>query len=211
MKNFRPLSTGSPPPTAAPGIRNKPPKALLNTLLKKAMGLPGLAFLSPQDLTGALSPRAAASGASGARSVPLWGESTHGGDLPPAPLVFGALDAQWNREASFARSVARILQARRATGLAEGRLTQIFTGPQGCLATLSALPGGGYWLLATNFSDRKQRLACALPTQVEGSARDVLTDRTLPLTGHALELDLDARQARHVLLGGPKTHEGAMP
>lgn len=180
-------------------------------LLSWRMGLPGLTFISPQDLTGALSPRGAGSGASSARSVPLWGESAHAGELPPAPLVFGALETQWNKEASFARDVARILQARRAVGLAEGRLTQVITGPSGCLATLSALPGGGYWLLATNFSDRKQRFTCHLPARAEGSARDVLTDRTLPQAGHALEIDLDARQARHLLLGGPKTHEGAMP
>ena len=112
---------------------------------------------------------------------------------------------QWSRETSFARQIARLLQARRATGLASGRLVQVVNGPAGCVATLSSLPGGGYWLLAANFSERKQHLACPLPAGAQGPARDVLSGQSLP-TGRAVEIDLDARQARHILLGEPKTH-----
>lgn len=180
-------------------------------LLGWRIGLPGLTFLSPQDLTGALGlPQGSGKGASSAGSVPLWGASSLPGGQSPATLAFGPLDMQWSRETSFVRQIARLLQARRATGLASGRLVQVTSGPSGCVATVSSLPGGGYWLLAANFSDRKHHLACPLPAGAQGPARDVLSGLSLP-TGRAVEIDLDARQARHILLGEPKTHEGAMP
>ncbi len=180
-------------------------------LLGWRIGLPGLTFLSPQDLTGALGlPQGSGKGASSANSVPLWGASALPGAQTAASLAFGPLDTQWNRETSFARQIARLLRTRRATGLASGRLVQVISGPSGCVATLSSLPDGGYWLLAANFSDRKQHVACPLPAGAQGPARDVLSGLSLP-TGRTVEIDLDARQARHILLGELKTHEGAMP
>lgn len=179
-------------------------------LLGWRIGLPGLTFLSPQDLTGALGLPQSSKNAAGAGSVPLWGGTAHPGGQAPAPLAFGPLDAQWSHETSFVRQIARLLQARRAAALAGGRLVEVTNGPKGCITTLSSLPGGGYWLLAANFSDQKHRFACPLPAGAQGPAHDVLSGQSLP-TGRTLEIDLDARQARHILLGEPKTHEGAMP
>ena len=88
---------------------------------------------------------------------------------------------------------------------------QVTSGAAGCVATLSALPGGGYWLFAANFSDKKQHIVCPLPADAQGPARDVLSGQSISKAGRAVEIDLEARQARHVLLGEPKTHEGAMP
>ena len=88
---------------------------------------------------------------------------------------------------------------------------QVTGGASGCVATLSALPGGGYWLLAANFSDKKQHIVCPLPADAQGPARDVQSGQSISKAGRAVEIDLEARQARHVLLGEPKTHEGAMP
>jgi hypothetical protein len=65
--------------------------------------------------------------------------------------------------------------------------------------------------LAANFSSKKQKLACTLPADAARGARDVLDGQPVALNGRGLEIDLDARQARHVLLGETKTHEGAMP
>ena len=175
-------------------------------LLSWRVGLPGLTFMSPQDLTGALNLPDGKTG-----SVPLWAEGNRPGDRQPAPLAFGPLESQWAQEKSFARQIAGLLQARRAAGLAGGRLVQVYSGPAGCIATLSALPGGGYWLLAANFSDRKQKFSCNLPADATRGARDVLGSRPVSATGRSLEIELDARQARHVLLGESKTHEGAMP
>ena len=193
-------------------------------LLSWRMGLPGLTFLSPQDITGALGlPQGSGKGASDASGVTLLSSASRAdgltGGLPgglaggqtAAPLAFGPLDTQWNRETSFARQIARILQGRKAAGLAGGRLVQISTGAPGCVASLSALPGGGYWLLAANFSEKKQHIVCPLPADAQGPARDVLNGQSISMAGRAVEIDLEARQARHVLLGEPKTHEGAMP
>ena len=181
-------------------------------LLSWRMGLPGLTFLSPQDITGALGlPQGSGKGASEAGGVTLWAAASYSGGQTPAPQAFGPLDTQWGRETSFARQIARILQGRKAAGLAGGRLVQITAGAPGCVASLSALPGGGYWLLAANFSDKKQHLVCPLPADAQGPARDVLNGQSISKAGRAVEIDLEARQARHVLLGEPKTHEGAMP
>ena len=70
---------------------------------------------------------------------------------------------------------------RRMAGLAGGRLVQVTTGPTGCVAALSSLPGGGYWLLAANFSDKKQHLACPLPADAQGPARDVLSGQSVSM------------------------------
>ena len=185
-------------------------------LLSWRMGLPGLTFLSPQDITGALGlPQGSGKCASDASGVTLLSSASRAdgltGGQTPAPLAFGPLDTQWNRETSFARQIARILQGRKAAGLAGGRLVQISTGAPGCVASLSALPGGGYWLLAANFSEKKQHIVCPLPADAQGPARDVLNGQSISMAGRAVEIDLEARQARHVLLGEPKTHEGAMP
>lgn len=54
-------------------------------LLGWRIGLPGLTFLSPQDLTGALGlPQGSGRGASSAGSVPLWGASSLPGGQSPA-------------------------------------------------------------------------------------------------------------------------------
>ena len=100
-----------------------------------------------------------------------------------------------------------LLHARRDTGLARGRLLAVFSGPPGCAAVLSALPDGGYWLLAANFSAEKRTFSLTLPNGVTANAaRDILSGRApasaLAQDGSGLRLDLDARQARHLLLGG---------
>lgn len=180
-------------------------------LLSFRVGLPGLTFVSPQDMTGALNlpqPPAGMPGSMG--SVPLWDERLGAtGGVPPAPLAFGALGRQWADRQSFAHELAALLRARRDAGLAGGRVVSIFSGPSGCVGVLSALPGGGYWLLAANFSSKGQRLACALPAPARG-ARDIQNGQSLPVQGRTVELDLDARQSRHVLLvGQAATSEGA--
>ncbi|MBE6441936.1 MAG: hypothetical protein E7022_06330 [Desulfovibrio desulfuricans] len=171
-------------------------------LLGWRMGLPGLTFLSPQDIAGTLTPP----GQGKPDAAPLWEESPTPGGKTAAPSVFGPLDAQWAQDDSFARQTARVLHARHAAGLAEGRLVQIFVGPPGCAAALSALPHGGYWLLAANFSGKPQRMTCPLPPDAARTGRDVADGRALPADGRSLTVELEARRARHVLLGGPKTH-----
>lgn len=200
---------------ATAAVRPEQAKILRQTvllLLSFRVGLPGLAFISPQDMTGALNmarPPAGLPASMG--SVPLWDEQTgHAGSIPPLPLAFGSLDRQWADRQSFLHELAALLRARRDAGLAGGRVAEIFSGPPGCVGVLSALPGG-YWLLAANFSGKRQRLACALPAAAR-AAHEVPSGPNLPLQGRTVELDLDARQARHILLTGQAaTPEGANP
>ena len=174
-------------------------------LLGWRVGLPGLVFLSPQDLEGLL----VLPDGKDTATVPLW-EQVRAVRRTAPVLVFGPLADQWAREDSFARQVARLLQARRSVGLAQGRLAHVVSAPEGCIAVLSALPRGGYWLFAANFSGRRQRMTCPLPRDASHHARDVTDGHTLPVDGRNLIVELGARQSCHVLLDGRNTH-GEMP
>ena len=104
--------------------------------------------------------------------------------------------------------MARLLRARRDAGLAEGKLLAVFSGPPGCVAVLSALPSGGCWLLAANFSAEKRIFPLALPAGITArTVRDIgggqNLSSTLTRNGHGLELELGGRHSRHVLLDGP--------
>lgn len=177
-------------------------------LLGWRVGLPGLSFVSPQDLSGALDlSRSTADLPASLGLTTLWGGNP-GGVAPDAPSAFGALEQQWADRQSFLHSMARLLRARRDAGLAEGKLLAVFSGPPGCVAVLSALPSGGCWLLAANFSAEKRIFPLALPAGITartvrdiGGGQDLSS--TLTRNGHGLELELDGRHSRHVLLDGP--------
>ena len=181
-------------------------------LLGWRVGLPGLSFVSPQDLSGALDlPRSTADLPASLGLTPLWGDNPGNvgqSGTPAAPSAFGALEQQWADRQSFLHSMARLLRARRDAGLAEGKLLAVFSGPPGCVAVLSALPSGGRWLLAANFSAEKRIFPLTLPSGIAArAARDIGggQDLSSALTrnGHGLELELDGRHSRHVLLDGP--------
>ena len=181
-------------------------------LLGWRVGLPGLSFVSPQDLSGALDlPRSTADLPASLGLTPLWGDNPGNvgqSGTPAAPSAFGALEQQWADRQSFLHSMARLLRARRDAGLAEGKLLAVFSGPPGCVAVLSALPSGGCWLLAANFSAEKRIFPLTLPSGIAArAARDIGggQDLSSALTrnGHGLELELDGRHSRHVLLYGP--------
>lgn len=170
-------------------------------LLSWRVGLPGLTFLSPQDLTGLLLPVRPSSAHSPLR-LPLADAGFATGGRTRQPLAFGTLSDQATHEDSFLEQMARLLHARRKAHLAEGRLLRIITGPPGCLAALTALPDGGYWLLAANFSATPQRLNCPLPPNALAHAHDVTDGRPFPALGRSINVNLSARQARHVRIGG---------
>lgn len=181
-------------------------------LLGWRVGLPGLSFVSPEDLSGALDlPRSTADLPASLGLTPLWGDNPGNvgqSGTPAAPSAFGALEQQWADRQSFLHSMARLLRARRDAGLAEGKLLAVFSGPPGCVAVLSALPSGGCWLLAANFSAEKRIFPLTLPSGIAArAARDIGggQDLSSALTrnGHGLELELDGRHSRHVLLDGP--------
>ena len=183
-------------------------------LLGLRLALPGLAFVSVQELTGAFwLPHTPASPPG---LTPLWDARIgHGGTTTVLPLAFGPLAEQWADKDSFAHEVARLLRARQQYGLGLGSLEGV-SGSAGTLATLCKLPGGGWWIWAANFSSRPQDLPCLLPAPAtHGPARDLLSGSALPLAenGRMLRLHLAPRQARHLLLGVPShpKPEGAHP
>ena len=74
-------------------------------------------------------------------------------------------------------------------------------------------PGTDYWLPDDTHDTPARHMPHPgpLPADAQGPARDVQSGQSISKAGRAVEIDLEARQARHVLLGEPKTHEGAMP
>lgn len=172
-------------------------------LLGWRIGLPGLAFFSPQELTGALAPE----GGEGNGVTPLWEDAPgHAGAAPPLRLAFGTLAAQEADKGSFLHAVSRLLLARKAAGLALGSLVGVCGGKDGWVAAVSSLPEGGMWLVVGNVSPRRRTLSVPLPLAA-ASARDVaegtpgLATPRLADDGRAVEVELDGRQCRHVLLG----------
>ncbi|MDR1659506.1 MAG: alpha-glucosidase C-terminal domain-containing protein [Desulfovibrio sp.] len=170
------------------------------SLLSWRIGLPGLVFISPHDLTGALAPDAPAGG--GASVAPVWGmngQSPLG--LPQASLAFGTLQTQWADGASFLHAVGNLLLARREAGLHRGSLRAIMTGPAGCAAALSKLPDKRHWLLATNFSTERSDFSINLPQEMHGKhARDIAGGEVTAIQGNRLVLTLEPHQSRHLLI-----------
>ena len=193
------LSAGGPAEDAVAPLH----KASL-LLLAWRIGLPGLSFVSPQELAGALDPPTASGDKNNTGLTPLWGESPIGrvGGRPPAPLAFGNLNVQWANPRSFLHLVRRLLLARQAAGLAQGRLSAVLQGPEGCVGALSDLPGGGRWLLIANYSTEKREFPVRFP--VSGRTRnafDITAGRDVPLAiGNEHSFSLGPREARHILL-----------
>jgi hypothetical protein len=171
------------------------------SLLSWRIGLPGLVFVSPHDLTGALAPDASADGG-GAAVAPVWGiNGQHSGGLLQASLVFGTLPAQWADGASFSRTIRNLLLARQGAGLHRGSLQAIVSGPAGCAAAISKLPDRRHWLLATNFSNERRDFSINLPRDMQGKyARDITRGEVLSIRENRLALELEARQSRHLLI-----------
>lgn len=169
-------------------------------LLGWRIGLPGLAFFSPAELTGALPPEGGGDGV-----TPVWDDTPgRAGAAPPMPLAFGTLAEQESDDGSFLRAVSRLLLVRKATGLALGELVAVSGGGDGWAAAVSSLPDGGMWLVVGNAAPRRRALSVPLPRPAR-SARDAAPDasRTAPRLadgGRAVEVELDGRQCRHVLL-----------
>lgn len=187
------------PATATPEQRAQLRQAAL-TLLSCRAGLPGPLFISLQELTGALDiPRQVSRDVLASRGlVPLRDDSAGDGSAPAADLAFGPLSRQLGDQDSFLLMTARLLLARRAAGLARGRLLSVSNGPDGCLTLCSALPEGGYWMTVLNFSGSQRSMALRLPVQ-GGSLLDVFSGQSLQGDGH-LALTLAPREARHLVM-----------
>jgi hypothetical protein len=169
------------------------------TLLSWRMGLPGLVFVSPQDLTGMLSSESPDQDAP-ADAMPLWGGASPS-STRRKNFVFGDMQSQQADSASFLRLVGTLLQARRQSGLYKGDLEAVTRGPAGCLAVVSRLPDKGRWVLASNFTRERQNFSLRLSQGIGAqNARDAVSGEVLSVQDNRLEVRLDARQSRHLLL-----------
>lgn len=164
------------------------------------LALPGLYFISPQTLTGALdiAGTTPSDGKVSLLGTPLLSERE------TAPSAFGPLEEQLADATSFAARMARLLRTRAAVRLAEGRLAAVEADGKGGYAAAVALPDGGFWLVFANFSDRPHAVGLRLPVAGRsGTAMDIHDGRPVDAGQGARELtlELQARQARHLLLG----------
>ena len=163
------------------------------------MGLPGLVFVSPQELQGALPlPKSTPGTAASAGLVPLLEPETAAGEVEPAPLAFGPLSEELRLPRSPASIMARLLHARAVSGVARGRLLRVVSGPAGTLATVTRLPDGSCWVLAANFGSDSATFRIPLP--VSGAVQDIVEQTSLAVRG-GLTVTLNGRSARHYLVG----------
>lgn len=94
--------------------------------------------------------------------------------------------------------LTRTLRLRKEAGLALGKPVAVTRGSGGGFGLLSALPGGGYWLLACNFGIYGDSLNIALPDDAT-RAVNVATGDELGLNGHNFHIALDGRAAMNVI------------
>lgn len=109
---------------------------------------------------------------------------------------FPELDPGWKND------LKKILRMRAKSGLAQGRLVKVQEG-SASLGVMSQLPEQGFWFLATNFGEEKERLAVNLPERCKrildiASGKDL--SHLLEEHGQKLVLPLDGYEVRHVIL-----------
>ncbi|MBO4313813.1 MAG: hypothetical protein J5838_05910 [Desulfovibrio sp.] len=75
--------------------------------------------------------------------------------------------------------VTALLKARARQGLAQGRIRRIVHSPSsGAVGVLTALPSGGYWFLAVNFSEKRCELSLPLPKDSSSDGiKDIATGK----------------------------------
>lgn len=172
----------------------------LHALMALPVGLPGLCFLSLEELEGMARP------GSGQAAFPFL--ST--GRRHRNPAAAGAAAAKGGSlegvpAASPALLLAEALAARADFHVAGGRLVAVQQPSRGTLACTVALPAGGLFLTVVNFSPRERTEAIALPGNYRVESYQMLAT-SQPGAGHAaggaLLLSLQARQAVHILVAG---------
>lgn len=95
-------------------------------------------------------------------------------------------------------NMASTLKARKDLNLALGKPLGVTRGQGGGFGLLTALPEGGYWLLACNFGLHGDALNITLPGEAR-QAVDVASGEILPLEGRNFHIALDGRVAKNVV------------
>ena len=98
-----------------------------------------------------------------------------------------------------------LLKARARQGLAQGRIRHIVHSPSsGAIGVLTALPSGGYWFLAVNFSEKRCELSLPLPKDISSDGmKDIATGKGISPSSTKndgqVTIVLDPLESRHVL------------
>ncbi|MCR5562919.1 MAG: hypothetical protein K6F46_06040 [Desulfovibrio sp.] len=92
-----------------------------------------------------------------------------------------APSAKTHSDGLFPAPVADLLKARARQGLAQGRIRNVVHSPSsGAVGVLTALPAGGYWFLAVNFSEKRCELSLPLPKDISSDGmKDIATGKEI--------------------------------
>ena len=198
-----PVSAASPDHAA--DIRRR---HLLLTLFRA--GLPGILFISGQDMTGALS---LSEGPAAQRAQGAWGLQTSAAAMfatrqgvPRAQTVYAPLPEQLQTPGSYAATVRDALRIRQKYGLGRGILRAVAdTQHPGSVALFLSLPdnaGGGTLLLAANFSSTPVTERLTLPAGVHGEVRDILQTQDARSVSGSIAVRLEGLTCRWLRIGG---------
>ena len=147
-------------------------------------GLPGLLFLSGQDLAGTLHPAAPQESKIEGQHEQAGGWSLYLTDMEApatrqgvarAATLYPPVPEQLRTPGSFADMARRMTQARQRHGLARARmLAPAATSHKALAGVWLALPQGGHALILANFSDAPVREKISLPAQVRHGGKALL-------------------------------------
>lgn len=191
-------------PEAEPAIRRG---HLLLTLFKA--GLPGLFFISGQDVAGTLS---LPDGPPSLRTRGAWGigaaaaEALNRQGAPRAPVAYAPVTEQLRTPGSYADVLRRAAAVRRRYGLARSEILAaartVHAGSAGVFLRLPSDVGGGILLLLANFSEKAVRESVLLPAGARGRTRDILQERDMGEEGAALTVSLAPLECLWLLVAG---------
>ncbi|MEG2173217.1 MAG: hypothetical protein RRY29_08130 [Desulfovibrionaceae bacterium] len=204
-------------PAAATQAENAAPILIRHMLLTTLRaGMPGLLFVSGQDLVGALNlpassavspaisakpqnpPASSTLGAwalSPAAAAAISSRTGH----PRAPSVYGSIATQQATQNSYVQQVAKLAAVRKQWGIARATLLAVpDTSYASTIALLLKLPTGKHALTIANFSDQPRNEQITLEASTTAHhARDALSPaQSLSIKDQLLRLELDPWQCR---------------
>lgn len=167
--------------TGEPPLSNKQ----YSLLLALRLGLPGLCFLTPEDLMGAF-PSTTAIQAKGQQGLMA---------LENAVTSLGA------RSPDSMPGVAHHLKLRHDFGLARATLERVNSVSKDCVVFVSALPEHGYWLTVANVGQTQQDCVVRLPVACKnGTIYDATNNIRIPCADKSLHLQLGPSEFRYLVL-----------
>ena len=177
-------------------------------LLALRAGLPGMLWVSGQDIVGTSHPEVPGTSQPDSNILPAWGL----GSTPPAATrqglgrgfaVYGSVAAQESLGDSFAAKLKRFAAIRDKLGVAKGRsVTRLPSQGKGSVVLLTSLPGGGSLITAVNFGNDYASERIVLPSGAKRNLTDVWTQSPINVDGNAFNMALPALSFRLIHMPG---------